>query len=185
MKPIEGIRSDTGVGATAPEPVTKAASWRRIPLTSATDEAWNAGLLQRRGDARTDATLQVELTSIDASRDPTTGQLYFATSPDERTENLSRRGMCIRCDRPPAIGTRVLLQVRLPGEPAVDVIGRTRWTRIEFEPGHHGARAFARVGIELLGGAPRALERYDRALGRLESGSEPSKTAVASPEGRR
>ena len=185
MKQFDGIRNDAGIGATSPEPVAQTPSWRRIPLTSAPDEAWNAGLLQRRGDARTHATLQVELTSIDASRDPATGELYFATSPDERTENLSRRGMCVRCDRPPAIGSRVLLQVRLPGESPVDVIGRTRWTRIEFEPGQHGARAFARVGIELLGGAPRALERYDRALGRLESSSEPLETAVASPEGRR
>ncbi len=186
MKQIDGIRMDAGIGATPPEPAATAPGWRRIPLAGATDATWNAGLLQRRGDTRTDATLQVELTAIDASRDPATGELYFATSPDERTENLSRRGMCVRCDRPPAIGTRVLLQVRLPGERPVDVIGRTRWTRVEFEPGQHGARAFARVGIELLGGAPRALERYDRALGRLESSaSDDPRTAVASPEGRR
>jgi len=185
MKQAETIRHDAGVATIATESPAAPAGWRRIQLTGTRDEAWNAGLLQRRNDTRTEATLQVELTSIDASRDPATGELYFATSPDERTENLSRRGMCVRCDRPPAIGTRVLLQLRLPGEAPVDVIGRTRWTRVEFEPGQHGARAFARVGIELLGGAPRALERYDRALGQLESVETGSHTAVASPEGRR
>jgi hypothetical protein len=61
----------------------------------------------------------------------------------------------------------MLLQLRLAGEPSIDVIGQTRWTRVVFEPGEHGSRAFALVGIELLGGAPRALDRYDCALGRL------------------
>jgi len=167
MKQADAARDDSGMVPIAPESAASPSGWRRIPLAGARDEAVHAGLLQRRADARREATLQVELTSIDASRDPATGEIYFATSPDERTENLSRRGMCLRCERPPAIGARVLLQVRIPGEAPVDVIGQTRWTRIEFEPGLHGARAFARVGIELLGGAPRALERYDRALGRL------------------
>jgi hypothetical protein len=183
MKQTDTIRIDTVV---AVEPPATPTGWRRIPLADAPDADWNAGSLQRRYDTRTPACLPVELTSIDASRDPATGELYFATSVDERTENLSRRGLCVRCDRPPAIGTRVLLHVRLPDEAAVDVVGKTRWTRVEFEPGQHGARAFARVGIELLGGAPRALARYDRALGRLESTAvPPSQIAVASPEGRR
>ena len=140
---------------------------------------------QRRADTRTEASLQVELTSIDASRDRATGELYFATSSDERTRNLSRRGMCVRCERPPAVGTRLLLQLRMPGEASVDVIGQTRWTRVEFEPGDHGARAIALVGIELLGGAPRALARYDRALGRLETLDDPSRSPVATVGGHR
>jgi hypothetical protein len=187
MKPSESIRSEAGLPAVGAESPTAAAGWRRIPLPGARDEAraGAAPAAQRRADARTEASLQVALTSIDPSRDRTTGELYFATSSDERTRNLSRRGMCVRCERPPAIGTRVLLQVRLPGEAAVDVIGQTRWTRVEFEPGDHGARAVALVGIELLGGAPRALARYDRALGRLESLDDPSRSPVATVGGHR
>jgi hypothetical protein len=185
MKQADTIRHDAELVAIATEPPASATRWRRIPLPDARGEGYSTGALQRRNDARTAASLPVGVTSIDASRDPATGQTYFAISPDERTENLSRRGLCVRCERPPAVGTRILLQVRLPGEASIDVIGQTRWTRIEFEPGQHGARAFARVGIELLGGAPRALERYDRALGRLESFSTPNESAVASPEGRR
>ena len=185
MKQTDAARDDAGSRAIAPESEAAPSGWRRIPLAGARDEAVRAGLLQRRADARREASLSVELTSIDASRDPATGALYFATSPDERTENLSRRGMCLRCERPPAIGARMLIQVRIPGEAPVDVIGQARWTRVEFEPGLHGARAFARVGIELLGGAPRALARYDRALGRLETLDALPHATVASSGGRR
>jgi len=185
MKQTDAGRDDSGAVPIAPGPGASRSGWRRIPLSGARDEAVRAGVLQRRADARREAALPVELTSIDASRDPATGEIYFATSPDERTENLSRRGVCLRCERPPAIGTRVLLQLRIPGEGPVDVVGQTRWTRVEFEPGLHGARAFARVGIELLGGAPRALERYDRALGRLETLDDPPPLAVASVGGHR
>lgn len=184
MKQAETVRGEAeiaAIGAADPLPAT---GWRRIPLSGARDEARGAALL-RRSDARTEASFQVELTSIDASRDRATGQPYFATSPGERTLNLSRRGMCVRCERPPAIGTRMLLQLRFPGETAVDVIGQTRWTRVEFEPGEHGARAFALVGIELLGGAPRALARYDRALGRLLMRDDPPHSPVASVGGHR
>jgi len=185
MTQRETGRDEAVIAAIATELPATVPGWRRIPLTGARDEAFRAGLLQRRGDTRTDASVRVELTSIDASRDRATGELFFATSPDELTENLSRRGMCVRCERPPAIGARVLLQLRLPGEAPVDVIGQARWTRVEFEPGEHGARAFARVGIELLGGAPRALERYDRALGRLERLGDTPRSAVASLGGHR
>ena len=107
----------------------------------------------------------------------------FLQAHDE--QNLSRRGMCVRCSRPPEIGARLLLQLRLPGDATVDVIGQARWTRVEFERGSFGARAFARVGVELLGGAPGVLERYDRALARLRPDLDESKPAVASPGGRR
>jgi hypothetical protein len=157
---------------------TLTSGWRRI-LRAPVEAPRALPPLQRRVDARTDATLDVEVFSIDPSRDRETGELFFALSLDERTENLSRRGLCVRCERPPEIGARVLLQVRVPQEPPIDVVGLARWTSVAYEPGTHGGRAFARVGIELLGGAPRALERWDRALARL---SQPS---VASPGGRR
>jgi len=185
MKQPETVRDETGTPAFSADSPASNPGWRRIPLTDTGDEARSALRAQRRNDARTEVSLRVELTSIDASRDRATGELYFATSPDEHTLNLSRRGMCVRCERPPAIGTRVLLQLRIPGEAPVDVIGRARWTRVEFEPGDHGARAVALVGIELLGGAPRALARYDRALGRLEALEDPPRSPVASVGGHR
>jgi hypothetical protein len=158
---------------------TTPTGWRRIPQATRTDAAWTRGVLQRRVDARTPAALEVEVFSIDPSRDRETGELFFSLSLDERTENLSRRGLCVRCERPPEIGSRVLLQVRVPQQPPIDVVGLARWTSVAYEPGTHGGRAFARVGIELLGGAPRALDRWDRALAEL------ARTSVASPGGHR
>lgn len=167
MKQTETTRDGPGIAPVAQESPAAVTGWRKIPLAGARVDDRGTREPQRRTDTRTEASLQVELTAIDATRDRRSGELYFATNPDERTQNLSRRGMCVRCERPPAIGTRMLLQLRLAGEPSIDVIGQTRWTRVVFEPGEHGSRAFALVGIELLGGAPRALDRYDRALGRL------------------
>jgi hypothetical protein len=145
-----------------------APTWRRIPQPG---EAEHVRLAepdpQRRGDERTALSLRVQRSSIDASRDPVTGAFYYDVADDDETTNLSRRGLCIRCERPPEIGSRVLVQLRLPDEAPIDVVGLARWARVVFVPGQHGARAAALVGLELLGGAPRALERYGRALGKL------------------
>ena len=56
---------------------------------------------------------------------------------------------------------------------------------MEFEPGEYGSRAFALVGIELLGGAPQSLARYDRALGQLLALEEDPNSPVASVGGHR
>lgn len=173
------------VAATDAPAEAERSGWRRIPqatrAATPTDvaAAWSQSILQRRTDERAPAAFGVEVFSIDPTRDRETGELFFALSLDERTENLSRRGLCVRCERPPEVGARVLLQVRLPDGPPIDVVGLARWTSVAYERGAYGGRAFARVGIELLGGAPRALERWDRALSRL------TPTSVASPGGRR
>ena len=163
-------------------------TWRRIPLPGAAEPARHADP-QRRGDERTALSLRVQRSSIDASRDPVTGAFFYDVADDDETTNLSRRGLCIRCDRPPEIGSRVLVQLRLPDEAPIDVVGLARWTRVVFVPGEHGARAAALVGLELLGGAPRALERYGRALGRLAravpADENTPTTTVASPRDRR
>ena len=167
-----------------------APTWRRIPQPGEAGQTRLAPDPQRRGDERTALSLRVQRSSIDASRDPVTGAFYYDVADDDETTNLSRRGLCIRCERPPEIGSRVLVQLRLPDEAPIDVVGLARWARVVFVPGQHGGRAAALVGLELLGGAPRALERYGRALSRLARGAataeEPnSTTAVASPRDRR
>jgi hypothetical protein len=174
----------TPVSAPASEP-----GWRKIAQPGAGPEV-SPVAVQRRAEVRTNLSLRAERTTIDAVRDPITGELFYDIADDDETQNLSRRGLCIRCERPPEVGTRVLVQLRLPGEAPVDVVGLTRWTRVVFVPGEHGARAAALVGLELLGGPPRALERYGRALGRIaRSAANDDETnpesAVASPRDRR
>jgi hypothetical protein len=163
-------------------PLAREAAWRRIPHAAEPDPSATGPSpeLQRRGERRTRLSLRVQRASIDPARDPKTGSLFFESAEDDETQNLSRRGVCLRCERPPEIGSRVLLQIPLPGEPPVDVVGLTRWARVEFVPGVHGARATAVVGLELLGGAPRALERYDRALGRIAASAALAENSEAS-----
>jgi hypothetical protein len=172
------------VSAPAPQ-----AGWRRIAGPAEPDREVTSPAVQRRAELRTSLSLRAERTTIDAVRDPITGELYYDIADDDETQNLSRRGLCIRCERPPEVGTRVLVQLRLPGEAPIDVVGLTRWSRVVFVPGEHGARAKALVGFELLGGPPRALERYGRALSRIARAAPEHETnpesAVASPRDRR
>lgn len=165
-------------------------TWRRIPQAGAAATARRDADPQRRYDERTALSLRVQRSSIDPARDPVTGATFYDVADDDETTNLSRRGLCIRCDRPPEIGSRVLVQLRLPDEAPIDVVGLARWSQVVFVPGQHGGRAAALVGLELMGGAPRALERYGRALGRLartaaNADENTSMTAVASSRDRR
>ena len=134
------------------------------------DSQWGTRPNARR-DPRTHVALRVAMTSIDPLHDPVTGERSYQVSEDNRVLNLSRRGICVRCTRPPEIGSRVLLAIHVPGEPRpVEVIGRTCWTRVEFVPGEEGgARAVAAAGIELMGGSRAAMDRYDRTLSEFES----------------
>jgi len=182
---VEESPGVTPVSVPAPQ-----AGWRRIARPGESEPEVTPAAVQRRTEGRTSLSLRAERTTIDAVRDPITGELYYDIADDDETQNLSRRGLCIRCERPPEVGTRVLVQLRLPGEAPVDVVGLARWTRVVFVPGEHGARAAALVGLELLGGPPRALERYGRALSRMARGAANAdemnpESAVASPRDRR
>jgi hypothetical protein len=190
MSQIRAEETTERTSAGASEISAPGTGWRRIPLPSASTRERAPAAVQRRGDERTELSLRIQRLSIDAARDPVTGELFYDFANEDETTNLSRRGLCIRCERPPEIGTRVLVQLRLPGEAPVDVVGLARWSRVAYVPGEHGARAVALVGLELLGGAPRALERYDRALGQLARGAASTDdanlhSAVASPGDRR
>jgi hypothetical protein len=190
MSRAERIREESTPGiAPAIAPATEA-GWRRIRQPGESELESHSDELQRRADVRTPLSLRVQRSSIDPLRDPVTRELFYDVADDDETTNLSRRGLCIRCERPPEIGARMLVQLRLPGEDPVDVVGLARWSRVTFVPGQHGARAVALVGLELLGGAPRALERYGRAIGRIaraaaSADAVDAESAVASPVDRR
>jgi hypothetical protein len=190
MNRAERRREETTPGITPADAPATDARWRRIPQPGQSESGAASVDPQRRAEIRTPLSLRVQRTSIDPARDSVTRELFYDVADDDETTNLSRRGLCIRCERPPEIGTRVLVQLRLPGEEPVDVVGLARWSRVAFVPGEHGARAVALVGLELLGGPPRALERYGRAIGRLARGAASAdavaaESAVASPGDRR
>jgi hypothetical protein len=133
----------------------------------------------RRRDTRTATALRVGTMTIDAVRDPITHEICYLGNEDDSATNLSRRGLRLRCTRPPDVGTRLLLQIYPQGqETPIEVVGRARWTTVEYQPGERGARPFAAVGIEIVGGSPAAFARYDHCLQDLVE-SEP---VVAAPE---
>ena len=191
MKSSIETRGGNAAGNAPVELLDDAPTWRRIPQPGGAEPTPAAAAdPQRRLDERTALSLRVQRSSIDASRDPITGAFFYDVADDDETTNLSRRGLCIRCERPPEIGSRVLVQLRFPDDAPIDVVGLARWAKVVFVPGEHGARAAALVGLELLGGAPRALERYGRALGRLarvaaSADENHSTTTVASSRDRR
>lgn len=123
---------------------------------------------ERRAEPRFAQALRVCTTTVDAIPDARTGQGWYASSDRDAALNVSRRGLCLACERPPSVGTRMLLELFLPGDARpLDLVGCARWTHVAYEHGHTGARPRASVGIEIMGGSPTALDRYERALQRF------------------
>jgi hypothetical protein len=136
-----------------------------------------------RREPRLSAGLRVATTTMDPVRDAVTHEICYQISEHDRTLNLSRRGLRLRCERPPEVGTRLLLQIQPEDEEApIEVIGRTCWTRVEYQPGSEGARPYAAVGVELVGGSRRALSRYGRCLAELND-SAPDSVAPPAASG--
>ncbi len=171
--PNRSFENETGRPVVGPPEVHARGRWRQIPIPDVRGRAETpdtpAAVPERRIDTRRETSIAARFTSVDPVRDNVTGDIFYDSSDEQEVVvNVSRRGMCLRCERPPAIGTRLVLELTLPGETAkADMIGRVCWSRVEYTPGAHGARAVAVVGIELLGGSHDALDIYDRCLGRL------------------
>lgn len=138
----------------------------------------------RRREPRTAAALKVTSSTMDPVRDSVTREVCYQISEHDTTLNLSRRGMRLRCDRPPEVGTRLLLQIQ-PGQavPPIEIIGRTCWTRVEYQQGVRGACPYAAVGVELVGGSRGALARYGHCLSQLEEFGEARVPTGARDEG--
>lgn len=123
----------------------------------------------RRRSKRYTAFLPVTTETLDPVRDPISGEAYFQTSDTDQTVNLSRLGIRLSADCTPTVGTRLLIHLEPPDVGPIDLIGRTRWARVELRTGPSDRRAVCGVGIELLGGSRRALDRYEKFLAHLET----------------
>ncbi|MBW2281937.1 MAG: PilZ domain-containing protein [Deltaproteobacteria bacterium] len=131
----------------------------------------------KRRDPRVAAQMRVGTSSIDPVRDPVTGELCFVATDDDCALDVSRRGLRLRCARPPTVGTRMVVHIPADGDDGpIEVVGRARWVTVEFERGVQGARAVGAVGIELVGGSPAALDRFERCVSRCQT------NPVAGPE---
>ena len=106
--------------------------------------------------------LPVQMTSIDAERDPRTGEPCFRNIR-ERTANLSRGGVFVRTRDGLTPGNRVLVQFHVPGRGEVEAIGRVAWSRSALTG---AARNDEGVGISFDG------DVLERLLDDDEAGSE-------------
>jgi hypothetical protein len=124
---------------------------------------------ERRRAPRYAASLPVSTQTVDPLRDPLSGERYFRTSDEDQTVDLSLRGLRLRAEHAPTVGTRLLLHLEHAGEGPIDLLGRTRWARIELKRGPGGRHATCGIGIELLGGSRTSLDRYERLVERAAS----------------
>ena len=164
-----------------PDPIlgdpAAAPTWRRIPTWA---ETAAADATPRSPEPRFSVTLLARTTSIAPMRDAATGNLFLEANEEARTVNVSRGGVCLRCRRPPWVGSRVLVKLLVnEDERPIEFIGHVRWTDVECVPGSHGGRPVAVVGIQLLDGAPHALQGYERSLASFAAMATDS---VAAPE---
>ena len=179
MKSSIETRGGNAAGGAPVELPDDAPTWRRIPLPGeAEPDARRGRDPQRRLDQRTALSLRVQRSSIDASRDPVTGAFFYDVADDDETTNLSRRGLCIRCERPPEIGSRVLVQLRFPDDAPIDVVGLARWTQGRVRAG----RARRARGRARRSRAPRRRATRARTLRHARSdGSRAAPTPRTNP----
>ena len=124
---------------------------------------------KHRRTPRYRASFRVTTETIDAVRDPVTGEPWFHSSEEDRTVDLSRLGLRLRAVRAPSVGTRLVLRLHTTeGAPPLEFIARTRWTKVESEPGPDGMRAVCGVGVELLGGPRGSLDQFELLLTELD-----------------
>ena len=70
---------------------------------------------EQRRESRVRARMRVGMSSIDPIRDPVTGELCFMATDDDAAIDMSRRGLRLRCGRPPAVGTRLVIHIPADG----------------------------------------------------------------------
>ncbi len=170
----EAPPADSTTDEIAPEP---ARGWQPLRLGERAAAPARAIQTCKRRDERLNVTLRATTTLIDPVYDPFANTHYYHTSEEDTVVSLARRGAGLVCAHPPHVGTRLVLQIHAPGERGpIEMIGRTCWTRVEYVPGEHGARAVAAIGVEFMGGSSRSLDRYERWLAIL---SNPNSELVA------
>ena len=115
---------------------------------------------------RVGARMSIRISTIDAERDPESGVAYFQTS-DEYSANVSRGGAFIVTPESFRVGSRLMLDIEIPGGSTLQAIGRVAWTRIAIGNDEPSPSERPGVGIEFTGGRTddfAELERYlDRA----------------------
>ncbi|MFH1147060.1 MAG: PilZ domain-containing protein [Pseudomonadota bacterium] len=113
--------------------------------------------LNRRRDARVPVHVPVHLSTIDPGVQSDGGRRLFHLS-NGVCLNLSRGGAFIRTPGSLQRGTRVLLEIQLPGSASVEAVGTIVWGKSSAASGTGGVR---NLGVQFLGGAKGQLSLLD------------------------
>jgi len=113
---------------------------------------------------RAPVRLPVRISTIDAETDPATGDPFFL-STDEECLDLSRGGLFVVTHEAVRPGSRLLVELAIPGGPEVQAIGRVAWSR--NAPAASAAERRPGVGIEFLGGSHESLSAVERYVDRM------------------
>ncbi|MBW2712489.1 MAG: PilZ domain-containing protein [Deltaproteobacteria bacterium] len=120
----------------------------------------------RRRSPRVPVSVPVRLSTIEPETDLYTGKSFFRAM-DEISVNISRGGLFLRTSDAVRPGQRVLLEINLPGEKAIETVGRVRWMNSRFTT--EGETPDNGLGVEFLGGTQEQRKRLDKFLSRTES----------------
>ena len=93
---------------------------------------------RRRRYEHVNAHLPVRISTIEPETDPWTGKPFFRSSC-EWSGNVSRGGVFVHTREPIRPGSRVLVELDLPGGTAVEALGRVAWTASMVRPTSSGS----------------------------------------------
>jgi len=136
-------------------------------------------------DPRISLPLRARISTLEPEIDRRTGKRFFRTS-EEVCANVSRRGVFISMQETIPKDQRVLVELELPGDHEVEIVGRVAWVRDAPATGAPaGTRLPAGIGIQFLTGHGQSLRRLERFLMRAirrRSGSDAFRLGLASPQ---
>lgn len=110
---------------------------------------------------RSAVRLPVRISTVDAGTDPLTGDAFYL-SADEECHDLSRGGLFVHTHEAVPPGSRLLVEISIPGGPEVQAIGRVAWRRASTAGSSEDVQRPG-IGIEFLGATSddlAAVERY-------------------------
>ena len=139
--------------------------------------------LNNRRHRRVTTRVTVRISTIDSETDPATGKPYFR-STEETCANLSRGGAFIETDDPISPGRRLLVEIDLPGGPALQTIGRVAWSKSILSPtGKLGQQPGSGIGVEFLGGSPEHFAALESHLARRQRRAQRARPAARMSNG--
>ncbi len=118
---------------------------------------------RRQMHRRVNLRLPVTVSSIDSTRDPETGEVYFHTS-EETCADVSCGGAFVLTPEAIEIGRRLLVEIELPDGAELQVLARVVWRRVVPRTAAAIPGERPGIGVQFTGGKAEALARLERTI---------------------